>query len=102
MKKDRDFDYMKFDKMPIPDTIEEIEEHIAVLKEVSSDSLLSPVEQQLIQERIVKCNNKMKDLVKPDTVKITPVLGTATIAETKRRGKRNYSINDGSAVITLK
>lgn len=94
MKNFENVDLHKYDKIPIPDSVREIRKEIIRLKEEDNDMFLSPIEHQLILDRIVACEEKIK-VVTSANIKVTPVLGTYTIRETKGNAKRpHYSINE--------
>ena len=91
MKNFSNIDMHKYDKNPIPDNIQEIREEITSLKKESKNQLLSPIELQLIVDRIDACQNKIKEL-NASSIKVTPVLGTRSIKDTKE--SRNRTVVD--------
>ena len=91
MKNFSNIDMHKYDKKPISNNIPEIREEIISLKKESKNQLLSPIELQLIADRIDACQNKIKDL-NASSIKVTPVLGTRSIRDTKE--SKNRSVMD--------
>ena len=81
-------DFSKYSKEPIPNNVHEIREMIKDLRMQDKDDSLSPIEHQLIFDRIVECQDKIQELTGEQEVKITPVLRTLTVAQTKSMRKK--------------
>ena len=92
-------DFHKYDKDPIPDNIKDIRAEIAKLNAMDKDKFLSPIEHQLILDRIIACRDKIDELNKKN-IKITPVLQSTTIGQLKS-GKtiREYSLTESKLLI---
>lgn len=92
-------DFHKYDKHPIPDNIADIRKEITKLKEEDRDVFLSEIEHQLILDRIIACEDKIKAICN-SKIKITPVLGTFTIKETKSNARnKRYSLTESKLLI---
>lgn len=96
-----DVDLHKYDKNPIPDTVREIREEIIRLNNVRrTDKFLSPVEHQLIIDRIAQCEDKIKSM-NDVKVKLTPVLRTTSIGDARRSisSKSEYSLTQSKLLL---
>lgn len=100
MKTDaRQFDMHKYDRKPIPVFVDEIKKEIRELKAESKDTFLSPIEQQLILDRIEACSDRIKE-IQQQKLKVTPILNTQTIAQTRAKGKNpSYMISESKMLI---
>lgn len=92
-------DLHKYDKKPIPEYVNDIKAEIKKLQEENKKSFLSPIEHQLILDRISACEDKIKKLT-ASNVKVTPVLGTVSISQIKnRKPVPDFSLKEGSMII---
>ena len=99
MKSLHNVDLHKYDKNPIPDNIKEIRDEINSLKAQTKDPFLSQLEQQLILDRIIACEDKIKKLSSA-TIKITPVLGTRSIRDVKASAMEpKYSLTESKLLL---
>ena len=98
MKRFDHVDFNKYEKKPISDNVDEIRKEIKALREENFNTGLSPIEHQLIYDRIAECERKIRAL-KEHEVKITPVLRTLTIGQTKKMHKDNFKLGENSLYI---
>ena len=92
-------DFHKYDRNPIPDNVPDIRKEINKLREEDKDVFLSEIEHQLILDRIIACEDKIK-AINSSNIKLTPVLGTFTIKETKANARqKKYSLTESKLLL---
>jgi hypothetical protein len=104
MRVNHGVDLYKYERIPIADNIPDIEKEIDNLRELTKDQFLSPIEQQLIIDRIERCTAKIKE-IHTKNIKITPVIRTSTIGDKKRsfgiKENNGTSIKENKAYIAV-
>ena len=98
--KNNGIDLMKYERKPLSNNVSELKQEIKDLKAIQEEEgpYMSQVENQLIVDRIAQCEDKIQSLTIKE-VKVVPVLGTTTIAESKAKKKRTGSVITDNRII---
>ena len=98
--KNNGIDLMKYERKPLSNNVSELKQEIKDLKAIQEEEgpYMSQVENQLIVDRIAQCEDKIQSLTIKE-VKVVPVLGTTTIAESKSKKKRAGSTITDNRII---
>lgn len=93
-------DLMKYERKPLSNNVSDLKKEIKELRTLLEDEspYMSQVENQLILDRIGQCEDKIQSLTTKE-VKIVPVLGTTTIAESRSRRKQPKSVMVDNRII---